>query len=64
VRDDSIYTCCISKQSYVMGRNNNVPDIYVTIEDLGFDEKTGRFIDGTLISVAFVARSADNRQMR
>jgi hypothetical protein len=57
VRDDSIYTCCISKQSYLMGHSNSGPDIYVTIEDFGFDEETGRFIDDISISIAFVARS-------
>ncbi len=57
LRDDSIYTCCISKKSFMMGSHTSGADSYlVVIENFGFDEETALLLNDTLISIAFVTR--------
>jgi hypothetical protein len=60
IRHDSIRSCCISKDSYVLSIDKKDSTVYVSIENW-WSDKENQLMKDTLISIA-IADQPDNKQ--
>jgi hypothetical protein len=56
IRHDSISSCCISKDSYVLSNDRKDSTVYVSIENW-WSDKENELMKDTLISIAIAAQS-------